>query len=100
MAESLNKNSDELTPGKPLVEHALSQLDSCDVTFVLGHHPLEWMLPQERKMMSSLLGKKSAIYLHGHLHEAWAEPVSGAGQGFLAIQCGAAFRCYLLRVFG
>jgi predicted MPP superfamily phosphohydrolase len=81
-----------LTPGKSLLEGALSSVEPCDIRFVLGHHPLEWLLPQERKMISSLLGKQSAIYLHGHLHEAWAEPTFGSGHTFLAVQCGAAFQ--------
>ena len=81
-----------LTPGKPLTEQAISRLESCDVRIVLGHHPLEWMLAQERKMISTLLGKQSVIYLHGHLHEAWCEPTFGSGHTFLAVQCGAAFQ--------
>lgn len=81
-----------LTPGKSLLEQALSSVEPCDIRFVLGHHPLEWLLPLERKMVSSLLGKQSAIYLHGHLHEAWAEPTFGSGYTFLAVQCGAAFQ--------
>lgn len=59
---------ERLTPGKSLVEHALARFDDCRLCIVLGHHPLDWVLPSERRMISALLGKASALYLHGHLH--------------------------------
>lgn len=91
----LSKGEDDrerLTPGKHLLEHALAQLPDCRIRLVLGHHPLSWLIPPERTMISALLGKSSAIYLHGHLHDVWAAPEYGGGHAFLSIQCGAGFQ--------
>ena len=82
----------KLTPGKPLLEQAVVALRGCDLRLVLGHHPLDWMIPDQRKMIRAVLGQSAAIYLHGHLHDAWAEPTFGAGNTFLAVQCGASFQ--------
>ena len=87
-----DNDREKLTPGKPLLEHALGKLSDCAIRIVLGHHPLDWFLPTERKMIESLLGKSSALYLHGHLHNTWAAPGYGGGHHFLAVQSGACFQ--------
>ena len=78
----------KLTPGKPLLEQAVASIRGCDLRLVLGHHPLDWMIPDQRNMIRAVLGQSEAIYLHGHLHDAWAEPTFGAGNTFLAVQSG------------
>lgn len=87
-------DSDErkLTPGKALLEQALERIKGCDLRIVLGHHPIDWFVPAHQKPLKSLLGQSSALYLHGHLHDAWAEPTYGGGGQFLAIQAGAGFQ--------
>lgn len=80
-----------LTPGKALLDEALATLADADVRIVLGHHPLDWLIRAQQRQISALLGQHSAIYLHGHLHEEWAEPAYGAGAAFLNVQAGAAF---------
>jgi calcineurin-like phosphoesterase family protein len=87
-----DKDRELLTPGKALVENVLQKVSDCDIRIVLGHHPLDWFVSGERKMIASLFGKSSAIYLHGHLHDAWAVPEYGGGYRFLSVQCGAAFQ--------
>lgn len=81
-----------LTPGASLLERALASLEGCQLRLVLGHHPLDWLLPKERNKIKSLLGQASAVYLHGHLHDVWAEPSYGSGYDFLTVQSGAAFQ--------
>jgi Calcineurin-like phosphoesterase len=87
-----DNDRERLTLGKGLLKSALEQINGCEVRIVIGHHPLDWMQPSERRMVSALLSQSSAIYLHGHLHEAWAEPAYGGGAGFLTVQCGAGFQ--------
>lgn len=87
-----DKDENKLTPGKALLESALATLGECDLRIVLGHHPLDWIIADQRKMIRSVLGNHRAIYLHGHLHESWAEPLFGAGNTFLAVQSGASFQ--------
>ncbi|MEN3943505.1 metallophosphoesterase [Prosthecobacter sp. SYSU 5D2] len=82
----------KLTPGKTLLEHSLIQLGDIDLTIVLGHHPLEWLAPGEQKAIKSILARHHALYLHGHLHNVWAEPSYGSGHKFLTVQAGAAFQ--------
>lgn len=81
-----------LTPGFNLLEAALKNLDGTKLKIVLGHHPIDWFIREQQKPIKSLLGQQSVIYLHGHLHEIWAEPTNGSGYEFLAIQCGAGFQ--------
>ena len=82
----------KLTPGKALLEQALDELKQADLRIVLGHHPLDWIVLGEQKAIKSILGKHSVLYLHGHLHEAWAEPAYGSGHQFLTVQSAAGFQ--------
>lgn len=82
----------KLALGKGLLEHALEKLGNHDLQIVLGHHPLDWLIPAERKPVTSLLAQHGVLYLHGHLHHSWAEPTYGGGYQFLAVQSGAAFQ--------
>lgn len=82
----------KLTPGKPLLEKALDTIKLAKLRIVLGHHPVDWFIPAQQKSIKSLLGQSHVLYLHGHLHDAWAEPSYGGGQSYLAIQTGAGFQ--------
>lgn len=86
------KDERKLTPGKPLLEKALDTIKSAKLRIVLGHHPADWFIPLQQKSIKSLLGQSHVLYLHGHLHDAWAEPSYGGGQSYLAIQTGAGFQ--------
>ncbi|MET3497154.1 putative phosphodiesterase [Variovorax boronicumulans] len=91
----LTKGDDDegrLTPGKTLLENALDAVKNEQIKFVLGHHPIDWFFKHEQKMLKSLLGLHGSIYLHGHLHDAWAEPTYGGGNMYLAIQAGSCFQ--------
>lgn len=87
-----DKDERQLTPGKPLLEKALETIKSAKVRIVLGHHPIDWFIPTQQKAIKSLLGQHHVLYLHGHLHDAWAEPSYGGGHAHLAIQSGAGFQ--------
>lgn len=82
----------KLTPGKFLVEGALESLKNTDVRIVLGHHPVDYIRSDQRQEIRSLFGRSSVIYLHGHLHHHWADPTSGGGLPYLAVQTGAGFQ--------
>jgi predicted MPP superfamily phosphohydrolase len=81
-----------LTPGKPLLEKALNTIKLAKLRIVLGHHPVDWFIPEQQRAIRSLLGQNHVLYLHGHLHDAWAEPSYGGGHTYLAIQSGAGFQ--------
>lgn len=83
-----------LTPGKSLVENALSGTKGAELTIVLGHHPIDWFSTDHARPINSMLGHEHVLYLHGHMHDAWASPTYGAGNHFLNIQCGAAFQAH------
>ncbi len=80
-----------LTPGKPMVEEGLKKLGTCNIRFVLGHHPVDWY-DEDETPIRSLFGKRNIIYLCGHLHKTGGGPEVGAGRRFLPIHCGAAFQ--------
>ncbi|KAB2966588.1 metallophosphoesterase, partial [Zoogloea sp.] len=87
-----DKDERQLTPGKSLLEKALDTIKLAKLRIVLGHHPIDWFIPAQKKPITSLLGQHHVLYLHGHLHDAWAEPSYGGGQTYLAIQSGAGFQ--------
>ena len=77
-----------LTPGKSMVEAGLQALGTCQVKLVLGHHPLDWLLPGEQAPIKALFREYHVIYLHGHLHNSSVE----REPDFLTLQAGAAFQ--------
>ena len=87
-----DKDERQLSPGKPLLEKALDTIKSAKLRIVLGHHPVDWFIPSQQKTIKGLLGQHHVLYLHGHLHDAWAEPSYGGGNLYLAIQSGAGFQ--------
>nr|VFJ47573.1 MAG: 3',5'-cyclic AMP phosphodiesterase CpdA [Candidatus Kentron sp. DK] len=82
----------QLTPGKALVEKGLEAISDTKVKIVLGHHPLDWLHPDDRKPIEALFGQHQVLYLHGHMHQNDAGITHGAGNLFLALQSGAAFQ--------
>jgi hypothetical protein len=81
-----------LTPGIELLEKALQDVGTADLTIVLGHHPLDWINDQQAQSMRLILGEYSAINLCGHLHTNDARYDDGGKGSFLAIRSGAAFQ--------
>lgn len=81
-----------LTLGKPLLETALKKVHGSDLTIVLGHHPLDWIAREQQRPIKAILGQNHCLYLHGHLHDAWGDPIYGGGESFIAVQSGAAFQ--------
>lgn len=79
----------QLTPGSNLLKDALEKLQNCNIKIVLGHHPIEWFRPDQVKTIKSILRKHNALYLHGHRHDTYADPIGGE---YLCVQCGAAFQ--------
>jgi hypothetical protein len=82
----------KLTPGVQLVEAALEKVKNCPVSFVLGHHPLNWLDEEHARRLKALFGHHRVIYLHGHMHHADGTREDGAGNDFLVFQAGAAFQ--------
>lgn len=80
-----------LSPGKALIEAGLKKLEGCKFKIVLGHHPLDWY-DEDSLPIRALFGKKSVIYLHGHLHKNSGGQEKGAGRKFLTIESGATFQ--------
>lgn len=89
-----NSDGDEqrLRAGKWALEEALDALEGCRFKLVLGHHPVGWLAPEERKEICTLLARHKAIYLHGHMHANSGELMAAVENGFLALQSGAAFQ--------
>ncbi|MGU5738647.1 P-loop NTPase [Aeromonas caviae] len=86
------KDRHQLTPGFQLVDAALERVKDCQVCFVLGHHPLNWLDEDSTPRLKALFGQHGVIYLHGHMHQADGSREDGAGNEFLVFQAGAAFQ--------
>jgi len=50
------------------VRTILQGLSPDTVTIILGHHPVDWFLPETERHFHSLLVEQKALYLHGHEH--------------------------------
>lgn len=88
-----DKDKETLTPGVPILREALERISDCQIKFVLGHHPLDWLYQSHRHAIQALLGSKNAIYLHGHMHtESFSSSLNGSGE-FISVQAGAAWQC-------
>jgi Icc-related predicted phosphoesterase len=82
----------ELSPGKAILEKGLSEVSDSDLTFVLAHHPIEWLLDEEVSSIRTMLSKHPVIYLHGHLHKSRGQTEQAGGNTFLEIEAGASFQ--------
>ncbi|HAL71674.1 MAG TPA: hypothetical protein DCP71_07865 [Verrucomicrobiales bacterium] len=82
----------KLTPGKGIVEQALTGIKEAKIRIVLGHHPVGWLQPALHRPINNLFGQASVVYLHGHLHDEWIETAYVGGRNYLAVQAGAAFQ--------
>lgn len=87
-----DKDKEQLTPGKWILQEALEALKECDYKLVLGHHPLDWLQEDQRNQISTLLAKHKAAYFHGHMHKNSGGYRAAVDSGFLSLQCGAAFQ--------
>lgn len=89
-----NSDGDEqkLMMGEWALEEALEAVEGCSFKLVLGHHPLDWLAPQERNDICTLLARHKAIYLHGHMHTNSGKLMAAVENGFLTLQSGAAFQ--------
>jgi predicted MPP superfamily phosphohydrolase len=81
-----------LSPGKYMLQEALEAVADCDVKFVLGHHPLDWLIDEEVPSVRADLARNRAIYLCGHLHRIASERSEGAGEPLWTFQAGAGFQ--------
>lgn len=76
----------------PAPLHAIRTLvDNVDpnaLILVLGHHPIDWFLPEWDRRFHSFLVEKRALYLHGHLHKIGSR--FGA-HGLISLGFGAAY---------
>ncbi len=87
-----DKDKEQLSPGKWILQEALERLEGCDYKLILGHHPPDWFQEEERKKAAVLLARHKAIYLHGHMHKNSGGYMAATDAGFLSLQCGAGFQ--------
>ncbi|KJU84114.1 repeat-containing protein [Candidatus Magnetobacterium bavaricum] len=51
------------------VDSVLEKIKDCDVKVALMHHPLEWLVPFDRKDVENILRLKFNLLFTGHLHD-------------------------------
>ena len=84
----------KLLVGRRLLNRALDELDreSPDVTFVLMHHPYDWLMDCEAGEVQSLLLSRANVVLTGHRHAADFTVVSTRAQQASFLQAGCVFQ--------
>jgi predicted MPP superfamily phosphohydrolase len=81
----------KLNPGLGMLEQGLRELAGCEQIFVLGHHPVHWLIPNAAQRFLAMLGKAGAIYLYGHLHKTGNLSQNIGHSTVLCLQAGCAF---------
>src|SRR5690606_453114 len=52
------------------IAQALEKAQEGNQIVFLGHHPLSWLTQPNQNRVESLIAKRGAAYLYGHVHEA------------------------------
>lgn len=81
----------KLSPGLNIVEHGLRKLEQCDIRFVIGHHPIDWLIDDEVQPCKTQFARHNVIFLHGHIHKNQSNLGWEAGEEFPSIQSGCCF---------
>jgi predicted MPP superfamily phosphohydrolase len=63
----------KLYVGEYVLAKALEELKHTDLKFVVGHHPLEWLAPEERGVVLRQITLNFDGYFCGHKHDNTAE---------------------------
>jgi hypothetical protein len=59
----------KLIVGERQVSEALGRIRHCDIRLVVAHHPLEWLVEFDSRMVRTEIEGAGAIFLTGHDHE-------------------------------
>ena len=62
-----------LSMGERAVDHAISDLNNCKIKVALFHHPLEWLLADEQRILTRRIYSSFDGLFHGHLHVSQPE---------------------------
>ncbi|QPF93925.1 metallophosphoesterase [Bradyrhizobium commune] len=95
-----NNDWGKLTPGRYMLEKAIDEAlkSRPEVTFVLGHHPLESLgvegEPSDGLRIKERLKQANVLYLHGHLHASGSDRIGDALRNALTIQAPSAFQAH------
>lgn len=63
----------KLYVGESILAKAIEELRQTDLKFVVGHHPLEWLAPEERGVILRQITLNFDGYFCGHKHDNTAE---------------------------
>lgn len=60
----------QILVGEEQLNRASKFIESCDIKIGMIHHPLDWLSPLERSLLTSHITKDYDILLCGHVHES------------------------------
>lgn len=86
------KIDDELKDRIGISSLLAKMIDPCKtrIPIVVSHYPLSWLHQEDQEKLSTYLGIKKAIFLHGHLHKSeFTQQGFFGGDKFLSFGCGA-----------
>lgn len=88
-----DQDFEHLSTGYTSLETNLKSISpkSPQFTFVVGHHPTDWLRPSEKEKINNLLAKYGCIYLHGHKHQATIDLKSVGAQRYINFSTGVCF---------
>ena len=80
-----------LCVGEPQFYEALKQISEADIKIAVLHHPLDWLIPFDRRRVGNRLKRNCRFILHGHGHEPGASANTDTNGYHIVIPAGA---CY------
>ncbi|MDT4328924.1 SAV_2336 N-terminal domain-related protein [Methylomonas sp. MV1] len=92
------KDYNALWIGRRNLDAAIAELEKAktDVSFVLMHHPLDWLHDDERTQIKSALQQRADFILRGHLHHNEVDSIVNSQGACFHIAAGA---CYQTRKY-
>jgi len=65
-----NNDANNLIIGEEQLSRCVNFISDCSIRVALSHHPLDWLLPSEKGIISGQIYKEFNLLLVGHVHDS------------------------------
>ena len=80
-----------LSIGERAVDRAIADLTNAEIRVALHHHPLDWLLADEQRVLASRLYSAFDVLFHGHLHVSQPEFRQNMFGKAIISECGCVY---------
>jgi DNA repair exonuclease SbcCD nuclease subunit len=83
-----DNDKDFLWIGKAQYEHCYEKIKKTDFKIAFSHHPLDWLVEDDKVFLRNKIQTQYDIFLHGHDHDSWIQDM----QNHLIVASGATYQ--------